>query len=115
MLVGHATFNCPTVPDINSTAEEARFPVTCEKTEIAWIMMQNKGNSFFRSVHYRRELNLKYLVIPMNAVHFVTLFLDDLHDRWSAALERVKSYQVTRVRHSIAWWTVKLICSYTLV
>lgn len=60
-------------------------------------MKQERGASFLRSVQYRRSLKLRYLAIPQNAVHFVTLFLGDVHDRWKDVIESAKEYLVLRV------------------
>lgn len=61
------------------------------------MMKQEEWGPFLRSVHYRRSLNLKYLAVPQNAMHFVTLFLHDLRDRWMTAIESAKLDQVGRV------------------
>lgn len=97
VLVGYVFFNCPV--QLESTIHGG-FNLANEKVEMSWIMKQEKGASFLRSVQYRRSLQMKHLVIPQNAVHFVTLFLGDLHKRWKDVIENAKEYLVLRVTNS---------------
>lgn len=100
MLVGYVFFDCPV--ELKSTIHGGSRPFNLgsEKVEMSWMMKKEKGASFLRTVQYRRSLKMKHLIIPQNAVHFVTLFLGDLQQRWKVVIDNAKEYLVRRVTNS---------------
>ncbi|KAL0634481.1 hypothetical protein Q9L58_006570 [Maublancomyces gigas] len=96
VLVGYVFFSCPVEQQSNNCGDSQQFILTSKKVEMSWIMKQEKGASFLRSVQYRRSLQMKHLIIPQNVVHFITLFLGDLRQRWITAIDNAKEYLVQR-------------------
>lgn len=100
VLVGYVFFDCPVEQKSTIHSGSRPFKLASERVEMSWIMKQEKGASFLRSVQYRRSLPMKHLIIPQNVVHFATLFLGDLHERWKVVIENAKEYLVRRVTNS---------------